>query len=355
LIDTILVAAVILGALIFVHELGHFAAAKLFGVGVRRFSLGFGPRVLARKLGETEYCLSAIPLGGYVKMIGEAPGEVLEPAEAPRSFTTKPLLSRFAIVLAGPLFNLLFALALFGLVFALYGLPILSPEIGEVRPGFPAARAGLRVGDVVVAIGGRQVERWDQLAEVIRANSGRAIPITVERGGERLRRTVTPEVREVENIFGEKQLAPVIGVAAAGRVSVHKVGPLAALGHAAAQTYGVIQLTVLGIIKLIERVVPAETLGGPILIAQLAGQTAQKGLLSLLFFAASLSINLGVINLMPIPVLDGGHLLFFGLEGVMGRPISVRKREVAQQVGLFVLILLIIFVFYNDISRIVVD
>ncbi len=352
MLSTIIAAAVILGALIFVHELGHFAAAKLFGVGVRRFSLGFGPRLLARQVGETEYCLSAVPLGGYVKMVGEVPGEELDPAEAPRSFTTKSLGRRFAIVLAGPLFNLLFALVVFCLVFAVHGLPVLSPRIDEVKAGFPAAQAGLKHGDVIVAIGGRQVERWEQLAEVIRANPGRAIPVSVEREGKLIRVSVTPEIREVENVFGEKESGPVIGIT--GQISVRKVGPLEAVGYAAAQTYAVIELTVLGIIKLIERVVPAKSLGGPILIAQIAGQTAQRGLLSVLFFAASLSINLGVINLLPIPVLDGGHLLFFGFEGVMGRPVSMRKREVAQQVGLFVLILLIIFVFYNDISRIVV-
>lgn len=354
MIGTIIVAAAILGVLIFVHELGHFIAAKLFGVGVRRFSLGFGPRVLCRRRGETEYCLSAFPLGGYVKMVGEAPGEELDPAELPRSFTSKPLSSRFAIVLAGPLFNLLLALVVFCAVFALYGLPVLSPEIGEVKAGYPAAKAGLARGDVVVAVEGRPVQRWDELAEVIRAHEGRPVSITVERGGERLSVSVVPETREVENIFGEKKAAPVIGVAAAGSVVVERVGPLSALGHGVLQTWGVIKLTVLGIIKLIERVVPADTLGGPILIAQIAGQTAQKGLLSVLFFAASLSINLGVINLIPIPVLDGGHLLFFGLEGLMGRPVSLRKREFAQQIGLFVLILLLLFVFYNDISRIVV-
>jgi regulator of sigma E protease len=355
LLSTIIIAAAILGVLIFVHELGHFVAAKLSGVGVRRFSLGFGPRVVSRQVGETEYCLSAFPLGGYVKMIGEAPGEELDPAELPRSFTTKPLLKRFAIVLAGPLFNLLLALVVFCGIFVLYGLPVLSPEIGEVKAGYPAERAGLKRGDVVVSIAGRQVQHWEQLAEVIRAHAGRPLDITVERNGKRLTTTVTPETREVENIFGEKKAAPVIGVAAAGAVVVEKVGPIQALGHGVLQTWGIIRLTVMGIVKLIERVVPADTLGGPILIAQIAGQTAERGLLSVLFFAASLSINLGVINLMPIPVLDGGHLLFFGLEAVMGRPISLRKREFAQQVGLFVLILLLMFVFYNDISRIVVD
>jgi regulator of sigma E protease len=355
MMGTILVAAAILGALIFVHELGHFLAAKLSGVGVRRFSLGFGPKVVSRQVGETDYRISAIPLGGYVKMVGEIPGEELDPADRPRSFTDKPVSSRFAIVLAGPAFNLLFALLIFVLLFTLYGLPVLSPEIGEVKAGFPAAKAGLKQGDVVVAIGGERVWRWDQLAEVIRANPGKSIPINVKRQGKLIQTSVVPEVRQVENIFGESRPAPVIGVAAAGQVVVHRVGPLEAASQGVLQTWGVIKLTVLGIIKLIERVVPAKSLGGPILIAQIAGQTAQKGLLSVLFFAASLSINLGIINLLPIPILDGGHLLFFGLEGLMGRPVSLRKREVAQQVGLFMLILLIIFVFYNDISRIVVD
>jgi regulator of sigma E protease len=322
---------------------------------VRRFSLGFGPRLLCRTAGGTEYCLSAIPLGGYVKMVGEGPGEELEPADEPRSFTHKPLWRRFSIVLAGPLFNLVFALTVFCLVFAAYGLPVLSPEIGEVKAGYPAAAAGLRQGDVVTVIAGQPVERWDQLADVIRANPGRAITLTVKRGDRLLTTRVVPQLREVANIFGEKKVTPVIGVAAAGKVSVRQVGLPAAVGHGAGQTWAVIELTVMGMVKLIERVVPANSLGGPILIAQIAGQTAQQGLLSVLFFAASLSINLGVINLLPIPVLDGGHLLFFGIEAAMGRPISMRKREFAQQVGLMVIVLLVIFVFYNDISRIVVD
>jgi regulator of sigma E protease len=355
LIGTILIAAAILGALILVHEFGHFLAAKLSGVGVRRFSLGFGSRLLCRTMGETEYCLSAIPLGGYVKMVGEAPGDDLDPADEPRSFTHKPLWKRFAIVLCGPLFNLLFALFIFCAVFTFYGLPVMSPEIGEVKAGFPAAKAGLKPGDVVVAVDGRPVARWDTLAEIIRANPGRPIRLTVSRHGVLVSASVVPETRPVENIFGEKNDAPVIGVAASGKVRVEKVGPVSALSYGTMQTWTVIKLTVLGMVKLIERVVPARSLGGPILIAQIAGQTAQKGLLSVLFFAAALSVNLGIINLIPIPVLDGGHLLFFGLEALMGRPVSLRKREVAQQVGLFILVLLIIFVFYNDISRIVVD
>ena len=355
MLGTILIAVAILGVLIFVHELGHFIAAKLFGVGVRRFSLGFGPPLLARQVGETEYRLAALPLGGYVKMVGEAPGEEMDPAEAPYSFTDKPVLKRFAIVLAGPLFNLLLALIVFCAVFALYGLPVSSPEIGEVKAGYPAALAGLKQGDVVVSVAGRHVEQWEQLAEAIRANPGRPVPITVERAGKPVTITVVPQMRQVPDIFGEKKLTPVIGVAAAGRVVVQKVGPAEAMSRGVMQTWGVIKLTVMGIIKLIERVVPAKSLGGPILIVQLAGQTAQRGILSVLFFAAALSVNLGVINLMPIPVLDGGHLLFFCLESVLGRPVSLRKREVAQQIGLFVLVMLMVFVIYNDISRIHID
>ncbi|MFH0810703.1 MAG: RIP metalloprotease RseP [Pseudomonadota bacterium] len=353
--NNILAALVVLGLLILVHESGHFIAAKLLGVGVRRFSLGFGPRLLSRKVRDTEYCISVVPFGGYVKMVGEVPGEELDPADLPRSFTHKPLLSRFTIVLAGPLFNMIFACLVFCGIFAVHGVPVYSPEIGGVQAGMPAARAGLLKGDVVVAIGGKPVNDWEHLSEAIRANAGGKLAIMVERGGKYLAVEVRPETRVVPNMFGEKESKPVIGVAAAGKVVVHRVGALAAIGQGAGKTYELTEITILSVVKLIQRVLPADTLGGPIMIAQIAGQTAQQGLMTAMLFAASLSINLGVLNLLPIPVLDGGHLMFFGIEALMGRPVSLRKREVAQQVGLFLILSLIVFVFYNDISRIAFD
>jgi regulator of sigma E protease len=355
-LSTSIIATVLtLGVLIFVHELGHFLAAKLFGVGVRRFSLGFGPPVISKVWRGTDYRISSLPLGGYVKMVGEAPGDEIPPEEEPASFTHKSVSRRFAIVAAGPFFNLAFAVLVFFAIFAAYGVPVVNTQVGDVKPGYPAAQAGLAKGDVIVAVDGQKVERWEDLSKAIRSHAKTPLRLVIDRNGRLFERSVTPRMADVPNIFGETVVTPVIGIGAGGEVRLEPVGILTAGGRAVEETYQGVELTLLSIWKLIERVIPANTLGGPILIAQIAGQQAERGILNLLTFAAWLSVNLGVLNMLPIPILDGGHLFFFGLEGVMGRPVSLRKREVAQQVGLFLLLMLMIFVFYNDISRIVMD
>jgi regulator of sigma E protease len=342
---------VVLGLLIFFHELGHFLAAKLFGVRVIRFSFGLGPRLLGIRVGETDYCLSAFPLGGFVKMVGEGTEDEVTPGEEARSFANKPVWQRIVIVFCGPLFNFFFALLVFILVFAAMGQMDLTNEIGEVKPGYPAERAGLRTGDKIVQIGGNPIARWKELPEVVRRYPEQAVTLVYERDGRRWETVVTPIRKPVKNIFGEETQEAVIGITPASRVVTRQLGPWEAIREGGIQTWNITWMTVVSLVKLIERKIPLETLGGPIFIAQLAGQQAQEGWLNLIFFTALLSVNLGILNLLPIPILDGGHIFFFAVEAFIRKPLSLKARERAQQVGMFILILLMIFVFYNDILR----
>jgi regulator of sigma E protease len=347
-IDYILWAIVVLGVLIFVHELGHFLVAKRAGVRVLKFSLGFGPRLWGFRRGETDYLVSAIPLGGYVKMLGEDPRE--EGVEDERSFSAKPVGWRSLIILAGPGSNLLLAIAIFWVVF-MVGYPALGTRIGEVMKGFPAQAAGLQRGDRIVSIDGRWVEKWEDLAREVHQRPGRPVRLTVERGGGRFDLTVVPRATKQRNIFGEEQDVGLLGIAPAEEFLTERADPITAFGRAIYKTYDLSLLIVLTFVKLVQGVVPAKTIGGPLLVAQMAGEQARAGFLNLLFFTALLSINLAILNLLPIPILDGGHLLFALIEAVRGRPVSLRRREMAQQVGLVLLVALMIFAFYNDVFR----
>jgi regulator of sigma E protease len=338
-----------LGILIVFHEFGHFLFAKLSGVGVLTFSVGFGPKLWVKKKGETEYALSAFPLGGYVKMVGEDPDEEVGQADIERSFAHKSLGKRIAIVAAGPGFNLLLAVILLMAVFLFYGVPVLSTQVGGVEPGSPAERAGIRKGDVVVALNGTPVRDWEELSTGIKKSEGSPITLQLRRDNQETPVTVQPTKKEGRNIFGEKRDEWMIGIGS--QMSIQKGSPGLAIVKAIQQTYEYAKITLLALYKMIRGEVSPRNLGGPILIAQMAGQQAQEGLGSFLAFLAVLSINLGVLNLLPIPVLDGGHLLFFLVEAVIGRPVAVKHREMAQQVGVFLLMLLMVYAFYNDIAR----
>ncbi len=428
--------------LIFVHEFGHFLVARTLGVGVTKFSFGFGPKLAGIKRGETEYLVSAIPLGGYVKLVGESETEDIPPEQAERSFWRKPVPVKMAVVFAGPLGNLVFAVLIFWAVFlwgvqaivaridvapgspaAAAGLatgdvvtrvgsapvanwedldtqvrkarpgvpvvvavrrgtdevaatvvpktvdahnefgqpvretgigatPLVPPRISEVLAGLPAARAGLRKGDLVRRIGPDPVTTWVELASRIRkATPGEPLVLTVLRGDKEITVTVVPEAHEAKGPDGETVRETRIGIAQAPETVMQRLSPGRAFTKAVDRTWYLVSLTAEVVVKLITRVVPAKSLGGPILIAQIAGAQARQGLYDFLMFLGLLSVNLGILNLLPIPILDGGHILFFAIEGLIRRPLSVQARAMAQQVGLALILMLVALVFYNDIAR----
>lgn len=347
----------VLGVLVFVHEFGHFLFAKLFGVKVLKFSLGFGGKLVGRKWGETEYLISAFPLGGYVKMFGEHQvDEEMEPEEQLRSFSHKAVWQRFCIVAGGPIFNLLFAVFLFFGMFFVVGLPeaIDTTEIGKISPDSAAEQIGILPGDTVRKINGQETLSWIQVSDLIRESGGAEIELVVERQGVMVTFKVVPNMEPVKDIFGEKVGERyMLGITRSEGFSYKKTTLGNAIESAFIQTWNLIYLTIMGIVKIIERVIPASELGGPIRIAELAGQQAEAGWMNLLYFMGLLSVNLGILNLLPIPVLDGGHLVFLTIEGIRRRPLSDWAMEASQKVGIFLLMSLMVFVFYNDILRLV--
>jgi regulator of sigma E protease len=342
---------VVLGILIFFHEFGHFLIARLFGVGVEKFSLGFGPRLIGKKIGITDYRLSLVPLGGYVKMVGEEPDEELDPNLVPFSFTHKNVLKRFLIVFAGPFFNVLLAVLIFFVISWATGILILKPAVGSVKEGSPAFMAGFKKGDLITAINGVPVETWEQMADRIGHSNGQPLEIAVARPEGPIVLAVTPELITAKNLLGEDIRRYVIGIGTAGDTYSKRLSFLEAVSESFRQTYAIVELMVVIVVKLLTGDISIDTVGGPIMIAQMAGDQAKAGASSLFQFIAVISVNLAVINLLPIPVLDGGHLLFFLIEAVMGRPVNLKVREIAQQVGMVILIMLMILVFYNDIIR----
>jgi regulator of sigma E protease len=345
----------VLGLLIFVHELGHFLFAKLFGVRVLKFSLGFGPKVVGKVIGETEYVISAFPLGGYVKMFGENPDErQIASEDRNGSFAHKAVWQRFMVVFGGPLFNLLFSVVLFFLVFTFVGIPtaVDTTRIGKVNENSPAALAELQADDVILYIDNKETIGWLDVLEAVKSSEGKPISVVVQRGSERLTVEIVPAIDAVKNVFGEEvEKRFMIGIMKADELTYEKSNILGALQSACLQTWMYISLTVMGFMKIIQQVVPASEIGGPILIAQIAGEQMKAGWLNLIYFMSLLSVNLGILNLLPIPVLDGGHLVFLTIEGVRRKPMSERAQIIAQQVGIGLLGTLMVFVFYNDIVR----
>ena len=346
---------VVLGVLIFFHELGHFLTAKYFGVKVLKFSLGFGYKLVSKKMGETEYLISTIPLGGYVKMLGENEdeGDPVSPAEADRAFNNQHALRRMAIVAAGPIFNVILAIFLFCGLHVISGDYVMTTEIGQVREDSPAEKAGLMKGDVILSVGDNPTENWSEIKEIVQGRVGESLTIAVQRGTEVISVTVVPEQAVEKNIFGEDIKSALIGIVAAGKFKKVELGPIQAIQTGLKKTGEVIELTFLTIVKLFQRVVPIKTLGGPILIGQMTGQLAKESFSYLIPFMAVISINLAILNLLPVPILDGGLIVFLLIELVIGKPISIRKRDWAQKVGLFLLLFLMAVVFYNDIARLI--
>ncbi|MBU0769232.1 MAG: site-2 protease family protein, partial [Proteobacteria bacterium] len=253
---------IVLGVLIFFHELGHFLVARLLGVGVEKFSLGFGPKLFGKKIGITEYRISAIPLGGYVKMVGESPDSELDPSDIPISFTHKHVFKRVLIVAAGPLFNILLALIIFFGIFQISGLLILKPGIGDVNEDTPAYMAGLKKDDLVVSIDGVDISSWEDMANAIMASKGKTLAISVLRGDTILTKNVAPEVKKFKNIFNEDVDRYVIGITASGEVIRKELNFFQAFSESFIQTYQITALTIKGVVKLFQGTVSPKTLGG---------------------------------------------------------------------------------------------
>lgn len=444
-VSEIVSALIALGVLIFFHELGHFLTAKGVGVGVERFSLGFGPRLWGWRRGETDYCVSAVPLGGYVKMVGEDPkeGETLSETDRARSFAHRPLWARFLIVFAGPGSNFVLAALILAAVFAIVGRqafpavvgrvlpgspaqtaglrtgdqvlavdrnpvvawddvrervsgaegraltfevkrgsetlalditprrerlknlfgeeidsweiganPHLPAKVGEALQGDPAAKAGLRSGDIIRAVDGQPVQVWEDLQERIHKSAGKTLTLTVERDGHTLTVQVVPQARRQQTPLGEGEEVGLIGISPAPTFLHIRSNPIVAMGQGIIRTWEITALTAVSLWKLITGGLPASTIGGPIQIAVASGQQARQGFAQYAFFVAVISVNLGLLNLLPVPVLDGGHILFFAMEAVLRKPVNLRAREIAHQVGFFLLLLLMVFAIYNDLTRI---
>ncbi len=428
---TLISFIVVLSILIFIHELGHFLVAKLTGVGVEVFSLGFGPRLTGVKVGETEYRISALPFGGYVKMVGTSLDEELSEEDKKRSFLHKPLLSRTAIVSAGSIMNLLLAVVLFPVIYMI-GISVPAyferePRIGFVEPEGPAGRAGLRAGDVVEYVNDTAVKTWEDLVGIVAVNPEKTLRFRVRRDGEVVDVEIVPEESRLtgEGVAGiYPVMEPVIGGVSEGYPAsqagikpgdriisidgipiqhwaelegiIHRSGEkkvfvverdgesltfeitprfneemqvflvgITPYEPTVVKRYGFFEAVARGIGTSVEMTVKLfvvikglitgeysiKTLGGPIMIAQVAGRAAESGLVDLLFLVAFLSLQLGILNLLPVPVLDGGYLVFFAIEFVRGKPLNEKVVEVAQQIGMVLLVALMLLVTYNDIFR----
>lgn len=351
---TIISFLVVLGILVIVHEFGHFIVARWCGVQVETFSVGFGPKIASKKVGPTEYCLSMIPLGGYVRMLGDDPNEEVDSELVDRAFLTQHVSKKIAIVFAGPFFNLMLAFFIFVGVF-LVGVPALIPDVGEVQEGSAAEAGGMLAGDKVLSIEGEEVTQWEDIRTTLQKSEGRGLNFQVMREGRETDLLITPTVKTVDDVFGEPKQLWLIGILPTGDQMTKNYGLIDAIVMGMEKTISSTVLNVVGIVKLIQGKISADNIGGPIMIAKMAGDQASQGLLSVVLFTAILSINLGIINLFPIPVLDGGHLFFFAIEAIIGRPVSLKKREIAQQVGLFLIVSLMVFAIYNDIMRFFVN
>lgn len=362
--ENALAVVLVLGGLIFFHELGHFSVARILGIGVRTFSLGFGPKLLTLRRGKTDYCLSLVPLGGYVALAGEEDSDTPVPPEGKEVdgvlfppeelFSERPAWHRLLVIVAGPVANFLLALIIYCALAWVQGQTYLLPVVGDVIADSPAAEAGIQPGDTILSIDGKAITTWNEVPESIGAGQGAPVSIVLTRDGQEQRLVLTPKPGKRANAFGEEEQAWLIGIGAstdADHVGSRPLGPLDSLKAGVQHTWEMIVFTCESFAKLIQRVVPLDNVGGPILIAQIVGKTAEVGFAAVMGIAALISVNLGILNLLPIPVLDGGHIVFLLLEMITRRQVSLRARDYATRVGMGLLLLLMLFATWNDLSR----
>ncbi|MBS7554205.1 RIP metalloprotease RseP [Ancylobacter dichloromethanicus] len=355
----------VLTIVVFFHELGHFWVARRAGVKVVAFSIGFGPEIVGfNDRHGTRWKLSAIPLGGYVKFLGDenaasapdrdALGHMSE-ADRRESFFHKPVGARAAIVAAGPIANFILAIVIFAGLFMTVGRQVTTPQVDAVQAGSAAERAGFQPNDVILAINGTPIDSFGDMQRIVSANAGEQLAVEVERGDQRLTLEATPDLREVTDTFGNVHRIGVLGISrdtGGGQVRTERFGPVQAVTMATQEVWFIVDRTFSylgGVVTGRER---ADQLGGPIRIAQVSGQVATFGMAALLQLAAVLSVSIGLLNLFPVPLLDGGHLLFYAIEALRGRPLSERAQEMGFRIGLALVLMLMLFATWNDILNI---
>ncbi len=354
--DWILPFLIVLTVLVFVHELGHYFIARRCGVRVEVFSIGFGPELFGfSDRAGTRWKVSVVPLGGYVKMFGEhdfsadAEPDVMSEEERRVSFHHRTLRQRTSIVAAGPIANILFAIVMLTAVFALVGEPRPLAGIGTVQDGSAAAEAGFKPGDQVIAIGGQPVRWFEDMRQIVRAHPGVPLAFEIIREGQTLSMTATPQSSVSQDAEDRGRDVGLLGVKPEMRlVGYERLSPVGAITAAWQRSYGLTVQIISGLWQIITGVRTTDELGGPLRIAQLSGQMAQDGSINLIFFMAALSINLGLINLFPIPMLDGGHLAFYAIEAIRGKPLDKRIQEYGFRFGLIFVLALMIFATWND-------
>ncbi len=351
MLTTVLSFIFVLGLLVFIHELGHFLVAKRVGIKVHRFALGFPPYIFTKTVGETAYSIGIIPLGGFVKMAGENPDD---PSTGdPTEFASKTLRQRAAVIFAGPFMNYVLAIVLLIGVLYFGGQPIYDKGkvvVGQVTSGAPAEAAGLKEDDIIIGIDGMAVAQFDSVRTRINKHLSEPLALTWIRGNDTMTASIMTKIEKTPNLEGGFDSVGVIGFAQKP-VGYDKYTLWEATSNGFITTHVIVWETVKFVKNLISGQVSSKLLGGPLFIAQQSGKEARKGGASLFFFMALLSVNLAVLNILPIPILDGGHLVFLAVEAIKGSPISQKARMVSQQFGLVVLLGLIVFVTFNDIRR----
>jgi len=347
---------VVLTVLVFVHELGHYLVARWNGVRVEVFSIGFGPELFGwNNRAGTRWKISAIPLGGYVKMFGDADPASMPAADLPEmtaaerdvAFHHKRLPQRAAIVAAGPVANFIFAIVALAGLFMTVGQPFTPPQIGSVQQGSAAEAAGMQAGDRIVSLDGQRIERFEDVQRIVRLDPGQPLAVVIHRGDQNISLSVTPKLSEVTDRFGNKHQYGLLGIVGQG-VQYVRYNPFQALVRANTETVDIVGGTLQAVWQMIIGARSTDELGGPLRIAQMSGEVAQYGWSAIVPFMAVLSINLGLINLFPIPVLDGGHLLFYAAEALRGRPLGQRAQEYGFRFGLALVLTLMVFATWND-------
>lgn len=354
----------VLTVVVFFHELGHFLMARLCGIKVLVFSIGFGPEIAGfnDRYG-TRWKISAVPLGGYVKFYGDdnaasvpdqAAAAAMTEAERKDSFIFQPVASRAAVVAAGPIANFVLAIAIFAAIFMTVGKQTTSARVDTVQPGSAAQSAGFKPGDLVVAINGEKIKSFSDMQRIVSISAGETLSIEVDRGGAQINLKAAPQLKEIKDNFGNLHRLGVLGISRSmspGDIKTEKAGPLRAIVMGAQETWFVVDRTLAYISGVFVGREAADQLGGPIRIAQVSGQVATAGFTALIHLTAVLSVSIGLLNLFPIPLLDGGHLLFYAIETIRGRPLSERAQELGFRIGLAIVVMLMIFATFNDILR----